>query len=400
MNLPDNDYIPDDPDKMPPARRRRANRLLVPMEADERAEFLDRLALRTTPTFDFFLFSLISGVVIGIGLITDAPALLVLGALLAPLMAPAVGVALGTITGSVKLFSRSLIALLVSAALVFATGALAGLAAQVAQTWLPLEFSQIYLYSQISWPNFVVLAVGAVWAASAMVHSERNPAMPSAALAYVLHIPLVVAGFGLTSGFPHLWPDGLVIYAVYLAWAALLGSVTLAVMGFRPLTLFGYTVGGAVTLLGIILLIGISGAGAIFGAQVAVPTAIPTPTATITPVPPIPPTITLTATPLPPTNTPTRTITSTPTVTSTYTPIPTPTPVYAIIRSTELGACVRDEPDQPPCHSYLNGTLVQVLPDTIEENGAIWAHVIVVQDGREGWILQSLLVAATPEPGW
>jgi hypothetical protein len=50
--------------------------------------------------------------------------------------------------------------------------------------------------------------------------------------------------------------------------------------------------------------------------------------------------------------------------------------------------------------TYLNNTLVEVLPDTREEGGLVWAHVIVVEDGVEGWILQSLLLVATPAPNW
>ena len=70
-----------------------------------------------------------------------------------------------------------------------------------------------------------------------MAYEGRAPALPSVLLAYELYLPLAIAGLGLGSGVPHLWPDGLVIYAINLAWGALLGAVTLAILGFRPLTL-------------------------------------------------------------------------------------------------------------------------------------------------------------------
>jgi hypothetical protein len=43
-----------------------------------------------------------------------------------------------------------------------------------------------------------------------------------------------------------------------------------------------------------------------------------------------------------------------------------------------------------------------VLPDVMEVNGVPWAHVIAVKFGTrmEGWILQSVLVTATPVPNW
>jgi hypothetical protein len=37
MTLPNSEQFPDDPDSLPPARRRRARRLLAPLNADERA---------------------------------------------------------------------------------------------------------------------------------------------------------------------------------------------------------------------------------------------------------------------------------------------------------------------------------------------------------------------------
>ena len=56
MNNFNTEHIPDDPDRLPPARRRRARRLLAPFDADEKATFMDTVARRAYPTFDFFLF--------------------------------------------------------------------------------------------------------------------------------------------------------------------------------------------------------------------------------------------------------------------------------------------------------------------------------------------------------
>ncbi|MGB2909550.1 MAG: hypothetical protein WBB55_03110, partial [Anaerolineales bacterium] len=80
MNIPKIEYHPDDPDDLPPARRRRARRILAPLDADEQASLLDAIAHHAAPSFDFFLFSLIAGLVISAGLLLNEPALLVLGA--------------------------------------------------------------------------------------------------------------------------------------------------------------------------------------------------------------------------------------------------------------------------------------------------------------------------------
>ena len=395
MSLPKTEIFPDDPERMPPARRRRARRLLAPLNADERAAWVDRMAHRAAPSFDFFLFSLLSGIVLSIGLLLDQPVLLLLGAVIAPLMAPLVGTAMGTVLGSGRYFLRSLTGLIIGSALVFACGYIAGAGlVYLAPTWQPDSFTQAYLNAQLSWLNFLALALGAFFTSVYMVKSERKAGAPSVLLAYELYLPLAIAGYGLGSGLPHLWPDCLVIYAIHLAWGALLGALTLAILGFRPLTLFGYTLGAVLALLGVILLIGLSGAGAVVVEQVALPTPVPTATFTVTP------TLTETPTPPPPTATLTPTLTNTPTTTPTETPTITPTPIYALVRTLGgRGALLRDLPNGEVTGSYVDGTLMLVIPGTVEQDGVIWVHVLA-PDGKEGWMNQSVLATATPAPNW
>lgn len=401
MSLPKTESFPDDPDLMPPARRRRARRLLAPLEADERAAAIDHLARRSSPTFDFFLFSVFSAVLFFIALWFDSSPLLLLGAVFAPLMAPTVGLAFGTVIGSYRFFGRSLVGFLLGGLLVFLVGAGGGL---LTFWWPALGLEQALLHARISWVHFIILAVGAIFTAATMAHSGRSPGAPSVALAYSLYLPLTVAGYGLTSGTPHLWPDALVVFAIYLAWAVVLGSLTLAILGFRPMTLFGYTLGGVVALLGVVLLLGFGAFSAIlgvFGPPLAVPTHTPTLTLTLTPVPPTP---TETPTPIPPSATATLTPTPSITPSPTFTASPTPLPVYARIDAGEVsgGAFLRAEPGfgATPLTTLANGTLVQILPDSREVEGYFWVHVIVVSNELEGWVLQSLLSISTPEPQW
>jgi hypothetical protein len=402
MSLPKSEYIPDDPDLMPPARRRRARRLLAPLEADERAVVLDQVRRRTTPSFDFFLFSVISGIIFCIGLWLDSPIVLVLGAIFAPLMAPVIGISLATVVGSYKFFTRSLMGFSIGSIMVFIIGVGAGLLGRV---WIPTSLSQAYLNAELSAINFIVLTIGAVLTAATMVHQERSPSAPSVALAYTLYLPLVVAGFGLGSGIPHLFPDGLVVFAIHLAWGALLGAITLAVLGFRPITILGYTLGGVVTLIGLALVLGVGAYSTTlgwFGRPLAVPTYTPTATYTLTPTATIPPTATNTSTPVPPTFTPTITLTPTKTSTPTETYTPSPVPIYARI-GPESGATIRTGPsfDSPSVYpGVIQGTLVQLLAFAQDKTGLTWVQVRVVQDDRQGWILQSLLLIATPEPNW
>jgi len=399
MSLPKTEYIPDDPDRMPPARRRRARRLLAPVELDERASVLDQLRQRTSPNFDFFLFSIVSGIIFCIGLLLNAPALLVLGAIFAPLMAPVIGLSLGTVVGSFKFFFRSLVGMAIGSLLVFLVGLAAGLYGRI---WMPAYLSLAYLNAELSWINLIVLTVGAIFTAATMAHHERSPAAPSVALAYTLYLPLAVAGLGLGSGAAHLFPDGLVVFAIHLAWGAFLGAITLAILGFRPMTVLGYTFGGAVTLIGVALVVGFSAYSTTlgwFGPPLAVATYTPTSTSTLTP---IPPSATYTLTPVPPTLTPTITVTPTRTATPTKTYTPTQVPVYARI-GPEEGALIRAEPgfSSPTLYpGIMQGVLVQLLGNSQEVDGYTWIKILVIEDKRVGWILQSLLQIATPEPNW
>lgn len=402
MSLPKSEQTPDDPEQLPPARRRRAQRTLLPQKDSAREEFLDSLGHRVSPSFDFFFFSLLAAVVISLGVMFDSPSLLVLGALLAPLIAPLVGLSLGSVTGSMRFFTRSLVGLLIASGIVFIVGFITGLAA-----WMllpqPMELIQPYFHARLNWSSLLALTLGAVLTTLWLVRNRRGAAVASVALSYEFFVPLTVAGFGLGAGLEHLWPDGLVVFIIYLAWAALLSAVTLLILGFRPLTIFGYTLGGAMLLLGILVVIVLSGAGVAFGGQVALPTPIPslTPTLTQTLTPSITPTASIT--PVPPTQTSTNTVTPTLTPSPTFTFTPSPTPVYAIVNAAEGGgAILRAEPGwgSDQITSVLNGTLIQILSEKpAEVDNALW-HNVRIPDGREGWMLETTLLVATPAPEW
>jgi hypothetical protein len=401
MNLPRTEQTPDDPQKLPPARRRRAGRSLTPLAAADSESFLDEIALRISPSFDLFLFSLVAALTISVGVVIDSPALMVLGVLFAPTMTPIVGLSLGTVTGSTRFFGRSLISLVIISLLVLLISILAG---YLASLFGITDNILVYYHSQLSWHGILVLSIGSILTTLSIVRSKRRAAVASVALSYEIFLPLAVAGFGLMSGIPHLWPDGLVVFTVHLALAALLGSLTLVFLGFRPLTLFGFTIGGVILLAVVIILIGLSGVGVVFWGNVALPTPTPTATHTQTVTPSPTETVTITPSPIPPTETVPPTITPSPTSSLTPTLPPSPTPVYALVAVPEdlKGAFLRAEPgfNQEIITSALNGTLVEIISEApIEVDNVPWLNVRI-PDGREGWMLQSALVAATPAPNW
>lgn len=401
MDLPQTNQTPDNPSDLPPARRRRINRQLTPNLSSEDPSFLDDFALRISPSFDLFLLSIIAAVSITVGYLIDSPAFLVLGALLVPTMTPVAGLALGMVTGSLRFFARSLVMLLIVIILVLGISTLVGYL--VKSIGIP-NMIQIYYHSQLTWPNLFVLGIGVILTTYSLVKAKRKGSIAGVAVNYGLFLPLALAGLGLGSGIPHLWPDGLVIFTIHLALASLLSAISLVVLGFRPLTIFGFTIGSVVLLFAVVILLGLSGIGAAFWGEIAIPTAIPSATSSPTATKPPTSTSTLTNTPIPPSTTPS------PSATSSITPSPSPsltaspTPIYALIAVPEdlKGAFLRAAPgfNEEILTSALNGTLVEILLDLpIEADNVLWLQVRL-PDGQEGWMLQSALLAATPAPNW
>jgi hypothetical protein len=395
MNIPSENEPQDIQDSLSRARRRRARRQVIAvLTPDEQANYLDEVARRAAPSFDHFLFSALAGLALGIGYLLDSPYLLLLAVLIAPLMTPAVGVSLGTVLGSWRYFGRSLGGLAVGGALVVILAALVGF---VSRLWPGMILLQVHLHAQLTWPPLLVIGLGAGLTSALLVRDAQRVLLPSVAVVYGLYLPLAAAGFGLGSGIPHLWPDGLVLFLIHFAWVTLIGAGTLWAMGFRPQTLFGYSFGGVIALIGILLVIGFGGMGAVATGDLAQPTASYTPSATLPP----------TDTPAPPTDTPepptaTFTPSLTPTLTNTLPPTSTPTatPVEArIFVGTDFGGAVlRDSPNGLIVSSLVNGSLVVILGDfQTDETGLVWVRVLDLENNVEGWIRDTLLITATPQ---
>jgi len=406
MSLPKTDQFPDDPEDLSPSRRRRADRGLVPEDLVSIAEDIENLAHSTIPSFDFFLFSLLAAAIITASILADSPALLVLGALAAPPLTPFIGISLGTATGSLKFFGQRFAGSIVASGFVFLVGILGGYATFVLKT--PGIRFLIY-NARVSWTHLVLLIAGTIYSIFSIKRQGQIPVIASVALAYELYVPLAIAGFGFGSGQPHLWPDGLVVFGIHLAVLAITGTIVFMLLGIKPLSFIGYTLGSVVAILAIVLVIGLSSAGAIVGGKIAMPTLEPT----ITQTPTLePPTSTPTLTPIPPTFTPSPTVptaTSTPLPTATHTITPKPTPFYAEIAVSEeyAGAFIRSDPslESQILTSLVNGTVIEILnpSPSYDEQGRNWLNIrFMNEDGEEqdGWVIENLLLISTPSPGW
>ena len=316
-----------------------------------------------------------------------------------------------------------MIRLLVSALLIFGASALAGLASRLI---LPHTFNAAFTLSRLWWPDLIVMALGAILLTVSFVRSESKPYLPSVLVAYELFMPLSASAFGVGNGIGDLWPHGVLVFVVHLAWATIFGLITLAILRFRPLSGAGYifALGGfATVILTVFWLTDLSNSrsvGSLPEPTLSAATLTLAPLPSETPSPPAP--LSATSVVLRPTetkSTPEETLTATDesvtpvpltldvtlpvTETRTSTPAPEPTPIYAVIRSREGGgAYIRKEPGGNVLATLDNGAIVQILPDTQDYNGALWIHVVATRNDIrvEGWIIQTVLETATPIPNW
>jgi hypothetical protein len=374
----------------PRNRRRRAQRVLIPPGAGERAAFLDNLARRAFPSFEFFLFAIFAGAVLGIAYLLDSPPLLLLGILLAPLLTPWVGLSLSIMTGSWRFFFQTLTSLLVAALLVFLTGMLAGLAGHL---WKPLPLFHANFHSHLWWPDLLFVVLGAALLTIAFIRSENKPVVPSIMLAYALFLPLSAGGVGLGLGVAPIWPNGALVSLVHLALSLLVGGLTLAILRFKPHRAGGYLLPVMLGLLSLVALVYYTGLPqAIRSGILATRRSAATPTVLV--VPSTTPAATQTATFASP-STPSSTFTPVDSPTNTATP--EPIPAYALISAPAQygGATVRSLPGVGSAIVVLaNGNLVQVLPELQSVNGLNWVH-IRMDNGVEGWVLKDVLSATT-----
>lgn len=399
------------------ARRRRAQRrAYFPTDEEGRAALFTHLAHRAFPSYELFVFSLVSGTILGLGYFLDSQALLIFGILVAPLMTPWVGISLATIAGSARFFAQTFVAVLVSSLIVFLIGVLAGFASRIAP---PRVFSEAFIHSRLWWPDIVTITIASIILTISFVRSEERPYLPSALLTYGLFLPLCAAGFGLGSGvgLGEIWPQALFVFLVHFSWATFFAILSLFFVRFYPTSPGGISLTGLVFVVLITVLISLTGFGRWAMERTGLSTPVPV-TATITLIAPTQdttstptlddataligvPALTSTSAPVA-SRTPRPTLAPTETSTSTITA--EPTPIIAIIRAAEGGgAFIREKPGGIVIKTLGNGATVTIVPNDVQEyNRVIWVHVFVVVNNErvEGWMLQSVLQTATPIADW
>lgn len=386
---PEDEYFQDRPSSM--AHRRRDHRKLTE-SGDDPSNAISSLELRTSFSLEFFLSCLLIGLLAGVGILLDSPIILLLSAALTPIMFPLTRLALAVVIGSFGLFFQSLVGFLIGAAFIFGFGAGIG---SLSRVWRGLSISQALTHAHLTIPGILILSLAVIWMCVSITRSDNKPIIPGILIAYLVALPLSVTGYGLGRGEVVLWPDGLFVFGVYLSWSILVGYFTLVFSGVRPKPYGTWNSFKSIFLLIIICgLVAGSGFMTIQKWQM-IPLKIVTPTRT--PNFTLPPT--KTPTPITPTHTPTETPVPTSTFTPTFTPSITPTTFYVLV-NTESGALIRSEPstDARVITSAMIGTQLRVMDQMTDEKGTVWAHVVVMRNGVEGWIVIRFTATLTPNP--
>ena len=436
MSLSDEPIIPSDPTPPPAqdpradaarARRRRATRRdSIPKDAEGQAALISALSRRAYPSFELFVFSLACGAILGLGFLLDSQAILLLGILVAPLMTPWVGFLLAILTGSPRFLFETIMALLISVVLVFLGGLLTGLVVRFVPEY---TLYNVYTHSRLWIPELFVIVLGAVTLVASFARSESRPFLPSVIVAYAFFLPINAAGFGVGSGLEGIWLEAILVFVAHFVLVSLVGLLTLYILGLRP-SLGGIIFSGMALVLfaGILFILMRPGLQSTVDAG-----ASSSPTTEASPLP----TLTLS---LPATTTssprPSSTSTSAPTkvdLTETVavalsqaarTPSPVPltldvtlpatqtptatltlevTPIFGKIDAEEGGgANLRQAPNGKYLMTLGNGMIVEIYPDFRQVNGVTWIHVFVTRNGEriEGWLLETTVSYATPEPNF
>ncbi len=375
-------------------RRKRPNRpIIIRPDASELGKRFESMAYRAAPTFDFFLFSLLAGAILGIGYLFDAPAILLLGIVVAPVLTPWVGAVLAAVTGEIGFLKQTIGGFLTALVIVMLTGLLAGFISRIFFT--PISTTQLQLHGQLLFFDLLLVAIGTVALALAFVQSEEKPLLTSLVVAYEFYLPASAAGFGLGSGVENVWPQALLVLLAHLAISIVLALIVFYYMGFRPLETSGYLVLGSIIVVSLALVVAIvawgnnpRSGGQAFGTPVGPKT---TPATVV-----VRPTLTATRTP---------TITQqvfTPTPSQTSGPTLIPTPVYGRVGG--RGAYLQDEPGGEAINTVNSGYLVEFLPDSPAVlEGTTWVRVLIKfpSGDKVGWMRLDMItdLVITPPAG-
>lgn len=397
MNLSSEQF--PEPEDQTSRRTRRHRRTFSFVNNGNGADPTEELARRLSPSFDFYLFSLLAGAIIGSAFLLNSQALLILAALLAPVMAPIIGASLAVAVGESRFFFTSIAGTLIGCALASTGGIIAGLL----HFFRPSNTVHIVSFTVITWDNLLVLIVGVILTSVAVMKKAQKPQLFSAAIAYVVLSTAGGIGFELGSGNFQAAANNALVFAFYLLTAILIGTIIFLLYRLHPASITDYWMAFVMVVLLVMVpvikpislaeFLGRGATGTQSTSRVIQPKqTVVTPSTTVM-IPSATPRPTGTPTPLP-----TATITSTPTITLTATLPGGQNAVWVKVDARgQTGGRIREKPSFGSKLIMIidNGVMVQLLPGVEFNNDVYWAHVETI-DGTIGWMVHTVLSTSTP----
>lgn len=396
MSLPSSEPLPNDINDLPPARQRHIRRQPRSASLAERQILLDSLVQLTAPTLNFFLFSFLGALTVGLSLFFDDLSILMVGVVLCPFLRSIFSLALLPTTLKLGHGLKSLVSLLIPMILTMIAGTLAG--------WLQKSgnISQVGIHRFVAlyWLDLALLGTSIFLGALVLLRQGQLPRLIGVILSYEILVPLAAAGFGFILGDAQLWPGALYVGLVHLGIGIVLASFTFLMFGFVPKKALGWLLALIPLTLTLALLM-----VTLYSPGRQAPNVInPTPTITLIKLSSQTPSPKAISSPTHTEATATVTFTRTPSLfpTTTHTPTATPTAEptsYLAVIDSLMGAVIRESPafDAPVIDYVNNGDLIEIFGEISPQGSSRW-YQVHTKTGETGWLLGSLVNTQTPAP--
>ncbi len=203
---------------------------LPKLTLDERVEVYKRVRRDARPDTDFFIMMGLAATIATYGLLQGSAAVIIGAMLVAPLFTPILAGSMAIVQGDIRLVRLSLEAALKGIALAIGIAVLL-------TALSPLRTLTAEITSRTS-PNLFDLAVALASGAAgayAVARKDVATALPGVAIAAALVPPLCVIGVGIAVGDARVTGGSTLLFITNLIAITLAGSVTLLLLGFRPI---------------------------------------------------------------------------------------------------------------------------------------------------------------------
>jgi len=184
-----------------------------------------RLVKASTGDFDFYLFAILGILMAALGLVLDAPEVIIGGMLIAPVLYPLLSLSLSIVLSDFSLMYRSIRTLLIT----FAVSIVISFSLAVFLNVVLADFSlgvQVAARAKPSLMFFLVAFISGLAATYSLVHASLNEMLPGVAISVSLVPPLAVVGIALGSGSPEIAAKSFMLFLLNVVGIALASMIT------------------------------------------------------------------------------------------------------------------------------------------------------------------------------